>query len=83
MQATATKPEIDKRIAEPVLRIFDAAALLSDDSWFLQLAPPGNPHHNPATIERMTKHLAEAQSALAALKRYMRQSEKRSRNGVS
>jgi hypothetical protein len=83
MQATATKPEIDKHIAEPVLRIFDAAALLCDDSWFLQLAPPTTQYHNPATIERMTKHLAEAQSALAALKRYLRRTQKRSSNGVS
>ncbi len=77
MQETATKPEIDKRISAPITRIFDAAFLLNEDAWSLQLAPPGNDYHNPETIPRLTKHVAQLQSALAALKRELRKKRKK------
>ena len=81
--AEEPKAEIDKGVSRSVLRIFDAAFLLNEDAWLLQLAPPGNRFHNPETIRRLTKHIGQAQSGLAALKRELRRKRKRVDNGLS
>ena len=72
-QTFEEEPPISKPVKAAVTRIFDAAFLLSNETWSLQLAPPGNRFHDPKVIGRIEKHLARTQSGVAELRRAMRE----------
>ena len=64
---------ISKPVKAAITRIFDAAFLLNNDAWSLQLAPPGNRFHDPKVVARIETHLARTQSGLTELRRAIRE----------